>query len=332
MALCTFRITQMFKDNSTRNIPTEIRNYSVKCLTTENTSPDDHSQTELVKLKRNKEERDPFFGGQSNLNEIENNCASKLLDKGNENGSFRYEYNAVHTQSIEDKCKWESDNDRSKSEDIDTVDPSSAFEFIEDKEIAATYITEDWFVNNSGLHGELDVSNDRSNAGHDTDQFQLPLSQNAYNTNTNALFNDFAFKIDVPENLTEIRVPVRGVSDITFAENEDGERIRYLTGDTAEIFLVYMIDLQKTVVAKKVETMKFVDVLRETRIQQYLMSGQYVPEVLGLIGRPESQETIILQEFCAKGKEFSGFCIPVRKLFKTPIPLVSNSATIRNFS
>ena len=330
MAWCTFRITQMFNRINTRAIPTVIRNNPVKCLSTDNSSLDDRSQTELLKLKRDKEEESPFFGGQSNLNEIENNCASEFLDKGNENDSFRYDYNAVHTQSIEDKCKWDSDNDRSKSEDNDTVDPSSAFESVKGEEIAA-YITEDRLINNSDLHGELDVSNDRSNAGHDTDQFQLPHSQNVYNTNTNALLNNFAFKMDVPENLTEIRVPVRELSEITFAENEDGEKIVYLTGDTAEIFLVYVIDLQKTVVAKKVKTMKFVDVLRETRIQQYLMSGQYVPEVLGLIGRPESQETIILQEFCAQGKELSNFCIPVRKLIKTPIPLDGNSTTIRNF-
>ena len=324
MVWCTLRITQIFKHNNTSNIPTVIRNYSAKCLTTENTSPDDRSQTELVKLQRDKEEGDPFFGGQSNLNEIENNCASKFLDIGNENDSFRYDYDAVHTQNLDDKCKWDSDNDRSESKDNYTVDPSSAFEFVEDEEIAA-YITEDWFINNFDLHGELDVSEDRPNAGHDTEQFQLSHSQNMYNTNTNALFNNFAFKMDVPENLTEIRVPVRELSDITFAENEDGEKIVYLTGDTAEIFLVYAIDLQKTVVAKKVKALKFVDVLRETRIQQYLMSGQYVPEVLGLIGIPESQETIILQEFCAQGKEFSSFCIPVHKLIKS-----KKEAKIRN--
>ena len=314
IAWCTFRITQMFKRINTRAIPTVIRNDPVKCLTTKYISLDDRSQTELVKLQRDKEEGDPFFGGQSNLYEMENNCASKILDKVNENDSSRYDYNAVQTQSIEDKCKWDSYNDRSKYEDNDTVDPSSAFESVEDKEIAA-YITEDWFINKSDLHGELE-SNDRSNAEHKTEQFQLPHSQNVYNTNTNALFNNFAFRMDVPENLTEIRVPVRQLSDITFAENDDGEKIIYLTGDTAEIFLVYAIDLQKTVVAKKVKAMKFADVLRETRIQQYLMSGQYVPEVLGLIGTPESHETIILQEFCAQGMEFSSFCIPVRKLIK----------------
>ena len=314
MAWCTFRITQMFKHNNTRGIQTVIRNDSIKCLTTENTSPDDRSQTELVKLQRDKQEGDPFFGGQSNLNEIENNCASKFLDKGNESDSFRCDYNAVHTQSLGDACKLDSDNKRSKSED----DPSSAFEFVEDEDIAA-YITEDWFVYNSDLHGELDVSNDRSTAEYDTDQIQLPHSQSVYNTNMNALFDNFdEFKMDVPENLIEIRVPARELSDITFAENEDGEKIVYLTGDTAEIFLVYMIDLQKTVVAKKIKTMKFVDVLRETRIQQYLMSGQYVPEVLGLIGRPESQETIILQEFCAQGKELNSFAYKSINRLKPP--------------
>ena len=309
----------MFKHNNTRAIPTVIRNDSVKCLITENTkSPDESSQTELVNLQSDIEEGGPFFGGQSNLNEIENNCASKFLDIGNESDSLRYGYNDVHTQSLDDKCKWDSDNDRSKSEDNDTVDPSSAFDFVEDEEKAA-YITEDWFVNNSDLHRELDVSYDRSTAEYHTDQIPLPHSQSVYNTNMNALFDNFdEFKMDIPENLTEIRVQARELSDITFAENEYGEKIVYLTGDTAEIFLVYMIDLQKTVVAKKVKTMKFVDVLRETRIQQYLMSGQYVPEVLGLIGRPESQETIILQEFCAQGKEFNSFAYQSINRLKTP--------------
>ena len=48
--------------------------------------------------------------------------------------------------------------------------------------------------------------------------------------------------------------------------------------------------------------MTYNDVLRETKIQTYLMTDGFVPKVLGIIGGPGHPETMIVQQMCSKGK------------------------------
>ena len=110
------------------------------------------------------------------------------------------------------------------------------------------------------------------------------------------------FENNVPENLSQITVPFKDMSDIIFDKGRDGENIFLSSGGFGDIFTAHLADSQDMVIVKKIKNMKFADVLREIKIQIYLMPGLYVPQVFGLIGGPGFKETMILQQFCASGK------------------------------
>ena len=60
-----------------------------------------------------------------------------------------------------------------------------------------------------------------------------------------------------------------------------------------------MSTTEEEVIVKIVKNMTFEDVLRETRIQTYLMTSVCVPMLLGIVGGPEKPETMIVQQICA---------------------------------
>ena len=153
-------------------------------------------------------------------------------------------------------------------------------------------ISEDWLIGDSGDYGMFEELTTVDNFRNDEEQSIEQVAREYQ-----------MFGETVPDNLAHIYIPMKELSDIVFAESSDGEAIPYASGGFGDIFLARLTETLKSVIVKKVKNMKFVDVIRETKIQQYLMPGQYVPEVYGLIGGPGFPETMILQEFCADGKE-----------------------------
>ena len=151
--------------------------------------------------------------------------------------------------------------------------------------------SEDWLIGDGGDYGMFEelttVDNFRNDEDHSIEQVAREYQM---------------FSETVPDNLAHIYIPMKELSDIVFAESSDGEAIPYASGGFGDIFQARLTETLKSVIVKKIKNMKFVDVIREMKIQQYLMPGQYVPEVYGLIGGPGFPETMILQEFCADGK------------------------------
>ena len=78
---------------------------------------------------------------------------------------------------------------------------------------------------------------------------------------------------------TEHRLRMKELSFILFTESSSIEDIPYVSGGFGDIFQAQMIETQKSVIVKKIKNVKFVDFIRETKIKQYLMLGQYVLEV-----------------------------------------------------
>ena len=110
------------------------------------------------------------------------------------------------------------------------------------------------------------------------------------------------FDGNVPDSLTDIQVPIIDITDIQFKSDTDGNRILFVSGGFGDIFQACLSTTDDEVIVKKVKNMTYNDVLRETKIQTYLMTGGFVPKMLGIIGGPGHPETMIVQQMCSKGK------------------------------
>ena len=66
---------------------------------------------------------------------------------------------------------------------------------------------------------------------------------------------------------------------ILFTESSNIEDIPYALGGFGDLFRAQMIETKKSVIVKKIKNMKFVDAIRATKFQQYLMPGHHVSEV-----------------------------------------------------
>ena len=110
------------------------------------------------------------------------------------------------------------------------------------------------------------------------------------------------FDVNVPDSLTDIHVPTIEITDIQFKTDTDGNRILFVSGGFGDIFQACLSTTEDEVIIKKVKNMTYNDVLRETKIQTYLMTAGFVPKMLGIIGGPGHPETMIVQQMCCKGK------------------------------
>ena len=113
------------------------------------------------------------------------------------------------------------------------------------------------------------------------------------------------FDDHVPGNLLYIQIPFIYIKELDFKIDIDGNRAILVSGGCGDICLAHMSTTEEEVIVKIVKNMTFEDVLRETRIQTYLMTSVCVPLLLGIVGGPEKPETMIVQQMCSKGKHFS---------------------------
>ena len=113
------------------------------------------------------------------------------------------------------------------------------------------------------------------------------------------------FNVKVPDNLLHIKIPFIEIIELEFEKDMDGNRAILGSGGFGDIFHASLSTTGEEMVVKIVKNMTFEDVLRETRIQKYLMTSVSVPMLVGIIGGPEHAETMIVQQMCAKGKQFS---------------------------
>ena len=108
----------------------------------------------------------------------------------------------------------------------------------------------------------------------------------------------------VPDNLLHIKIPFIDVTELDFETDMDGNRVIIVSGGYGDICQASLSTTEEKVIVKIVKNMTFEDVLRETRIQAYLMSSVCVPVLLGIIGGPGHAETMIIQQMCAKGNNY----------------------------
>ena len=113
------------------------------------------------------------------------------------------------------------------------------------------------------------------------------------------------FNVQVPDNLLHIKIPFIDITELEFEEDMDGNRAILVSGGFGDIVHASLSTTGEEMVVKMVKNMTFEDVLRETRIQKYLMTSVSVPMLVGIIGGPDYAETMIVQQMCAKGKQFS---------------------------
>ena len=113
------------------------------------------------------------------------------------------------------------------------------------------------------------------------------------------------FNVQVPDNLLHIKIPFIDITELEFEEDMDGNRAILVSGGFGDIVHASLSTTGEEMVVKIVKNMTFEDVLRETRIQKYLMTSVSVPMLVGIIGGPDYAETMIVQQMCAKGKQFS---------------------------
>ena len=112
------------------------------------------------------------------------------------------------------------------------------------------------------------------------------------------------FDGQVPDNLLHIKIPSIDITELDFDTDMDGNRAIFVSGGFGDIFQARLSATEEEVIVKVVKNMTFEDVLRETRIQKYLMASVCVPLLYGIIGGPGHEETMIVQQLCAKGNSF----------------------------
>ena len=113
------------------------------------------------------------------------------------------------------------------------------------------------------------------------------------------------FNVQVPDNLLHIQIPFMDITELEFEKDMEGNRAILGSGGFGDIFHASLTTTGEEMAVKIVKNMTFEDVLRETRIQKYLMTSVSVPMLVGIIGGPDYAETMIVQQMCANGKQFS---------------------------
>ena len=88
------------------------------------------------------------------------------------------------------------------------------------------------------------------------------------------------FDEKVPNGLMYIQVPSIDITDIQCKTDMDGNTILFVSGGFGDIFQTRLSIKGEEVIVKKVKYMKYKDVLRETKIQIYLMTNGLVPKML----------------------------------------------------
>ena len=107
------------------------------------------------------------------------------------------------------------------------------------------------------------------------------------------------FDDQVPDILLHIKIPSIDITELDF--DKDRNRAIFFSDGFGDICQAHLSTTEEEVIVKIVKIMTYEDVLRETRIQTYLMTSVCVPILLGIIGAPEKPETMIVQQMCAKG-------------------------------
>ena len=111
------------------------------------------------------------------------------------------------------------------------------------------------------------------------------------------------FDDQVPDNLLHIKIASMDITELEFKTDVDGNRAIFVSGGFGDICQAHLLSTEEEVIVKIVKNMTYEDVLRETRIQTYLMTSVCVPPLLGIIGGPDRTEMMIVQQMCAKGKK-----------------------------
>ena len=103
-----------------------------------------------------------------------------------------------------------------------------------------------------------------------------------------ALAKDYqTFDDQVPDNLFHIKIPSIDTTEVAFKTHIDSNREICVSGGFGDIFQARLSTTGKEVIVKIVKNMTFEDILRETRIQTYLLTSVCVPKLLGIIGGPD---------------------------------------------
>ena len=113
------------------------------------------------------------------------------------------------------------------------------------------------------------------------------------------------FDVQVPDNLLHVKIPIIDITELDLETEIDGNREVFVSGGFGDICQVHLSTTEEEVIVKIVKNMTYEDVLRETRIQTYLMTSVCIPTLLGIVGGPEKTAMMIFQQMCAKGKQFS---------------------------
>ena len=127
------------------------------------------------------------------------------------------------------------------------------------------------------------------------------------------------FDEQVPDNLLHIKIPSIDITEVDFETDMDGNRAIFVSGGFGDVCQAYLSTTEEEVIVKIVKNMTYEDVLRESRIQTYLMTRVSVPKLLGIIGGPEKQETMIVQQMCAKGNKFHVYIKLTAEIVKVDI-------------
>ena len=148
----------------------------------------------------------------------------------------------------------------------------------------------------------LDVEEAEKYDSFDISELRIKHKHNEWDHPKGTRGRDYqTFDVKVPDSLMYIQVPSIDISDIQFKTDTDGNRMVFVSGVFGDIFQGHL-STGEEVIVKKVKHIKYKDVLRQTRIQTYLMSDGFVPKMLGIIGGPGHSETMITQQMCSKGE------------------------------
>ena len=79
------------------------------------------------------------------------------------------------------------------------------------------------------------------------------------------------FDVQVPD-LLHIKIPSIDITELEFETDIDGNRAIFVSGWFGDICRARLSTTREEVIVKIVKNMKFEDILRETRIQTYLMT------------------------------------------------------------
>ena len=138
------------------------------------------------------------------------------------------------------------------------------------------------------------------------------------------------FRDDVPKNLDHILIPFKEISGGTFdSDNDVGMVVD--SSDFGETVHGRMTEFENKISIKLLQNTKPTEVEREAKIQQYLRPGGYVPNLIGIVGKPTGTEFVMLQEFCATGMNSTNIIIIIILIVITVIVIIIISNILLRF-